>query len=221
MAIEERRHERELRDPSDELDRGRQFEYEQLRRENDYLRRPLQQRGNAAGLDCLSNLRDPDQPPDELPNTTLVLLEAQLSHPQPTIHPNGSFRDYNAEWEVHIKEKHSTEGGSSSDSSPELGQESELYMPLHSPEVVLESLESHSKFDNLFQDIRALAPFQRKTENFFWGADDCLSMPGGLFGLMHPLIFPRRRLLVDQLYHLPRSVKKLLLNYEEGEERLR
>ncbi|KAL2821838.1 hypothetical protein BDW59DRAFT_149870 [Aspergillus cavernicola] len=219
-AIDEKSYERSPRGSSDALNRAEQVKYKQLRSENDYLRHPHRnQNRTEPDLDCLSNLRDPDQPPDELPSTTLLLLEGQHGHPQPTIHPDGTFRVHNDEWETRIKESDISDGGKSSEALLEAGQDSDLFTPLHTPEAILESIEGHAKFDELFDNIRALTPYQRRIENLFWGAGDCLSMHGVLFGLLPPWMFPRRRILVDQLYHLPRSVKRLILNYEETEER--
>ncbi|OJJ56651.1 hypothetical protein ASPSYDRAFT_59936 [Aspergillus sydowii CBS 593.65] len=73
----------------------------------------------------------------------------------------------------------------------------DLYKPVHTPETMRALIQDYSKFNNHFGDIRALAPYQRSIGEFFWGRGDCLSNPGGVFGLLKalrvPVGFPSRR----------------------------
>ncbi|KAL2863253.1 uncharacterized protein BJX67DRAFT_364268 [Aspergillus lucknowensis] len=207
MAIEERRYDRELRNEDVALSREEQLEFEQLRRENDYLCHPHRRKMYPRSvLDLPSEFRDLEQPSDELPTTTLFLVGAEQGRPGQNNNKRRQNRAQPSDWNASIVD-------------PEL--EDGMYIPQYSPDAVLESIQRHTKFVSVFKAIKALPPIRRKLENFFWAAVDCVSIYGGLLGLLIPFkipyVTPRRQFVLDQLYHLPFSVKRALLNFDEAE----
>ncbi|KAL4867088.1 hypothetical protein BDV12DRAFT_198570 [Aspergillus spectabilis] len=93
--------------------------------------------------------------------------------------------------------------------------------PLHPASNILSVIDNQAKFTTLYDNIRALTPVQRKLETFLWGEGDCLSMDGGVFGILGrltiPVIWPSRRFLVDSMYSLSGGVKRRVKGFERRE----
>jgi hypothetical protein len=100
-------------------------------------------------------------------------------------------------------------------SEPDVASERDLSTPLYSRAAQTESVKACAKFDWQFGEIRALTPIQRRIEVFLWGQGDCLSMFGGVFGIMNMVGLPGvpRRWGVNQVYRLPLFLRKPLVKY--------
>ncbi|KAL4911923.1 hypothetical protein BDW62DRAFT_195817 [Aspergillus aurantiobrunneus] len=188
MAIEEMRYERESASPSGMLRSAEGVEFEQLRRENDYLRHPHRRR----------RLPQPDL---GRARTARLLVEFRRRRENDACTQQASSLNKSI-W------RGSTESAQADDG---------LYMPLHALEAILEQIKDHGKFNILYDDIR-LAPFQRNVGNFFWGAGDCLSNSGLLRAINVPIVYPPRRFMAEQLDYLPREVRRRLLEYGDRED---
>lgn len=191
LAIEERRYERELELElqGGTLGEADEVQFDLLRRENDYLRHPHREEMYT----CLHQRTRLVQPAtDELPFTALLLRDVRR-HRRPHI-------DTGSEESVPALTKSQGEKTGVTNKSGNIITErnaDDLYKPVHTPETMRALIQDYSKFNNHFDDIRALAPYQRSIGEFFWGRGDCLSNPRGVFGLLKalkvPVGFPSRR----------------------------
>ncbi|KAJ0416410.1 hypothetical protein BJY00DRAFT_291731 [Aspergillus carlsbadensis] len=227
MAIEEQRYERELSNQDGLSRRGEHIEFEQLRRENDYLRHP-HRREKYPGLvfDYPSNLLDTTQPSDELPTTALLLKETAQGRSKQA---NGGLHAQAPRASLDIVDINSSNSltnsaqdanASNVASTTRVEPEEDLFTVQYTAKAVLQSIDSHTRFDTRFDDYKAMAPWERRLEEWIWGGHDCLTMGNGLLGMMgvpYNVVQPRIRRLANQLYRLPRSIKRHIINYEEAE----
>ncbi|KAL2842406.1 hypothetical protein BJY01DRAFT_216522 [Aspergillus pseudoustus] len=220
MAIEEQRYERELQSQHGLLRKADEIEFGQLRRENDFLRHPHRsERYPRQVLGYPSELLDAKQPSDELPATTLLLKETgngELKQVHSAPHVSNDSPDKSIP-------SHSKHAHDANKTVWTLRPDEELFTAQFTAEDVLKSIDNHARFDRLFDDHRAIAPWGRGIERFIWGGSDCLTYGNGLFGMMgvpYYVLAPKIRWLSNQLYRLPRSVKRRILKYDETENRV-
>ncbi|KAL3487875.1 hypothetical protein BJX62DRAFT_227723 [Aspergillus germanicus] len=184
MAIEEQRYERELSNQDGLLQRADYIEFEQLRRENDYLRHPHRsQKYPAQAVRASLDIVDIDGGG----NSTDRVQDANTNK---------------------LTFTHRTES------------DDDMFTAQYTAKAVLESIENHTRFDTLFDDHKAIAPWERRLEEWIWGGHDCLTMGNGLLGMMgvpYNVVRPRIRWFANHLYRLPPSVRRRIINYEEAE----
>ncbi|KAL2841333.1 hypothetical protein BJX68DRAFT_173617 [Aspergillus pseudodeflectus] len=227
MAIEEQRYERELSNQDGMLRRADHIEFEQLRRENDYLRHPHRgKRYPGLVLDYPSNLLDTTQPSDELPTTTLLLRKtaqgrSKKANGGPQAQAVSASRNIvDIDSSSSLTNRAQDANASNVASTPCTESYEDLFTVQYTTEAVLKSIDGHTRFDTLFDDHKAIAPWERRLDEWIWGGHDCLTMGNGLLGMMgvpYNVVQPRIRWLANQLYCLPRSVKRRLMDYEEAE----
>ncbi|BCS25122.1 F-box protein [Aspergillus puulaauensis] len=196
LAIEERRYERELELElqGGTLGEADEAQFDLLRRENDYLRHPHRQEMYTYLHQRISMMQP--EATGELPFTTLLLRDARR-HRNP--HIDTESEESVSKTDDYTPDKPQGENTRVSDKPANMipnPNAADLYKPVHAPETIRALIQDSSKFNTLL-----LAPFQRNVEEFFWGSGDCLSNPGGVFGMLKALKVP----LVDQLYSLPRG----------------
>ncbi|KAL3457322.1 hypothetical protein BJX64DRAFT_20484 [Aspergillus heterothallicus] len=212
MEIEKQRYERELRNQGSPHRRAEGFELEQLRRENDFLRHPHRgEKFPRPTLDYPAQYRDTKLPSDELPTTTVLLKETE----------RGESAFYTSSYIG--KDSPSTHSEDTSNAISTFDPDEDLLLPQCNAEDVLKSIDCHARFDNLFDDFQAIGPWERGIQRFIWGGSDCLTYGNGLFGMMgvpYYVLAPKIRWMSDQLYRLPRSVKRSIMEYEETENRI-
>jgi hypothetical protein len=227
MAIEEQRYEQELTNQDCLLRRADYIEFEQLRRENDYLRHPHRsEKYPVLTLDYPPNFLDTTQPSEELPTTTILLKQTAQGLSKQA---NGGLQAQAARASFDIADIDSSSSptdrvqGANTNKlafAPRTESDEDMFTAQYTAKAVLESIEGHTRFDTLFDDHKAMAPWERRLEEWIWGGHDCLTMGNGLLGMMgvpYNVVQPRIRWLANHLYRLPRSVRIRILDYEEAE----
>ncbi|KAL3450479.1 hypothetical protein BJX65DRAFT_14186 [Aspergillus insuetus] len=227
MAIEEQRYERELSNQDGLPRRADHIEFEQLRRENDYLRHPHRSKKYPGLiLDYPPNFLDTTQPSEELPTTTILLKETAQGRSKQA---NGGLQTQAVRASLDIVDIDSSssltdrvQGANTKNLSftPRTESDEDMFTAQYTAKAVLESIEGHTRFDTLFDDHKAMAPWERRLEEWIWGGHDCLTMGNGLLGMMgvpYNVVRPRIRWFANHLYRLPPSVRRRIINYEEAE----
>ncbi|KAL5340593.1 hypothetical protein BJX70DRAFT_101614 [Aspergillus crustosus] len=206
MAIEEKRYELELK-RGRKLTEKEESEFEQLRRENDYLRHPNPHKlPGPLDINSLVRVRDGGLSlNEELPPTAALLLEAQNEHDPAsadTETQQGAYPTAVDNTPQNLPNPSITKATTPLPLTPityipSAKRNTPLYRPVHSESAILATIDNEAHFTSLYADIRALTPLQRNIEKFLWGAGDCTSMEGGVFGILGklttPMIWPSRR----------------------------
>ncbi|KAL4882294.1 hypothetical protein BJY04DRAFT_187649 [Aspergillus karnatakaensis] len=177
MIIEEKRHERELNRGN--VSKGMGFKFEQLKRENDYLRHPnahinLGGKHMLPDLDSLSRFREKGIPQGEMPPTTDLLWDAQTQHDaRNSIGIAADLAQGCRSTAIKIEDK-PDEPNIIADTMPDLAtyttpipsplskRQPPLYSPLHDLNVVLAEISRQARLNTSFEKNRPWAPLRRK-----------------------------------------------------------